>query len=65
MNSEVAKCVRTDGALYNLGWYLSWHPGEAEACLDGQFTADDLRSIADHMDEINAQDTRRLVNRSR
>jgi hypothetical protein len=39
-----------DGGLFDLGWYLSWTPGNNAAILDGRFTAADLRAIADHMD---------------
>lgn len=38
--------VDKDGGLYNLGWYLGWTPGESDATLDGQFTADDLEAVA-------------------
>jgi hypothetical protein len=41
--------AREDGSLYDLGWYLSWKPGDQTARLDGSFTADELTSIADHM----------------
>ncbi len=30
--------------------YLSWDSGDEEACLDGDFTAAQLRAIADFMD---------------
>lgn len=32
--------------LYNLGWYLSWTAGDADATLDGTFDADELEAIA-------------------
>lgn len=57
INDAVHKCIAADGGLYNLGWYLGWSVGEREAVLDGRFTADDLRSIAEHMDKMNAQAT--------
>lgn len=38
-----------DGRLFSLGWYLSWFPGDEYACLDGDFTADDLEAIAVNM----------------
>ena len=38
--------INPDGGLYNLGWYLGWPPGNADATLDGSFTADDLDAIA-------------------
>lgn len=40
-----------DGGLYSLGWYLSWSPTDVDACLDGQFTPDDLEAIAAYMRE--------------
>jgi hypothetical protein len=40
------KEVQGDGGLYSLGWYLAWTPGDLDATLDGQFTADDLEAIA-------------------
>lgn len=47
---HVAEAIQPDGGLFNLGWYLGWTPGDSEAVLDGRFTADELRAIADHMD---------------
>ena len=41
--------LRPDGVLYNLGWYLSWTPGDPSAVLDGNFTAEELQAIAEHM----------------
>ena len=37
--------IKEDG-LYSLGWYLGWTHGDADATLDGSFTADDLEAIA-------------------
>lgn len=47
----VKACVRPDGGLYDLGWYLGWTPHERAATLDGRFTAAELRAIADHMED--------------
>lgn len=55
MNDEVKSCLKEDGSLFSLGWYLSWTVGRNVACLDGDFTSSDLRSIADHMDETNGK----------
>lgn len=55
MTDAVKECVEADGGLYSLGWYLAWSAGETDARLDGDFTADDLRTIADHMDAVNAR----------
>lgn len=49
----IKEAVQPDGALYDLGWYLSWTPGDKEAVLDGRFTAEALRAIADHMEKVN------------
>jgi hypothetical protein len=35
-----------DGSLYSIGWYLNWDPGNKDADLDGQFSADQLEAIA-------------------
>jgi len=35
-----------DGGLFDLGWYLGWNKGNKTACLDGDFTADELEAIA-------------------
>lgn len=43
--------IKEDGSLYSLGWYLCWHRGMNTANLDGPFTAEELRAIADHMDK--------------
>ena len=42
-------CIKKDGGLYSLGWYLSWRIDDRTACLDGTFTAADLEAIASHM----------------
>lgn len=36
----------SDKQLHSLGWYLSVESGDAEATLDGTFTADQLEAIA-------------------
>jgi len=38
--------VRSDGSLYCLGRYLRYTPGDDTACLDADFTADELEAIA-------------------
>lgn len=57
MDPEIEKTIQADGGLYSLGWYLSWDVGEEKACLDGEFTPNQLRSIADHMDKMNGAHT--------
>jgi hypothetical protein len=56
---HVLDAIQEDNSLHDLGWYLSW-PYAADpklACLDGNFTADELEAIARHMrtygEEIN------------
>jgi hypothetical protein len=50
MDEDVQRAVQADGSLYDLGWYLSWTVGRKTAVLDGTFTSQQLRDIADHMD---------------
>jgi len=45
----VKDAIQPDGSLYDLGWYLSWIYGAESAVLDGEFTADELAEIAEHM----------------
>jgi hypothetical protein len=47
---DVRKAISEDGGLYDLGWYLGWTPEDDKACLDGWFSAEELRAIADHME---------------
>jgi hypothetical protein len=47
---NVRKTISPDGGLFSLGWYLGWVPGDEKATLDGEFTAAELRAIADHME---------------
>lgn len=49
MSQQVKDAIHEDGHLYDLGWYLCWWPDEEKACLDGEFTADELEAIANHM----------------
>lgn len=51
MNEEQARkilgdAIEGDNGLYSCGWYLAWSPHENTACLDGDFTAEDLEAIA-------------------
>lgn len=47
---RVADTVTDKGGLYDVGWYLRWITPDKQATLDGYFTADELRAIADYMD---------------
>ncbi len=38
--------VQPDYSLYCLGHYTHWTPGDKDATLDCQFTADELEAIA-------------------
>jgi hypothetical protein len=42
--------LQPDGGLYWLAGYLSWNVGDRKVTIDGDFTPDELRAIADHMD---------------
>jgi hypothetical protein len=50
--------VDDDGGLRDSLGCIEWSPDEAEAVLDGHFTADLLRRIADHMDAHRRWDGR-------
>ena len=42
--------LQPDGGLYWLAGYLSWNVGDRKVTIDGGYTAEELRAIADHMD---------------
>ena len=42
--------LQPDGGLYWLRGYLSWNVGGRRVTIDGDFTPDELRAIADHME---------------
>jgi len=46
--------LKPDGSLLRLLPYLRWNVGEETATLDGDYTAAELRAIADHMDAFRA-----------
>jgi len=53
MNEEKARTVladdiKDDDSIYNLGAYLAWPScgDKNTACLDGEFSADELEAIA-------------------
>jgi len=43
---DARNAIGNDDGLLNGGWYLVWSRGDKEACLDGDFTADELEAIA-------------------
>jgi hypothetical protein len=49
-----ALSVQHDGSLKDSSEYLNWFVGDRTATLDGDFTSDRLRAVADHMDRLNA-----------
>lgn len=53
IDPDVKAAIQKDGSLYCLGWYLSYTPPDQEATLDGEFTANQLRSIAQVMEDAN------------
>ncbi len=58
MTNTIDEVIQPGGGLYSLGWYLCWDVGSKTAILDGHFTADELRAVANHMDETNAKHDR-------
>ena len=45
--------LQPDGGLYWLAGYLSWNVGDRKVTIDGNYTAEELRAIADHMDRVS------------
>lgn len=64
MDPLIAKAVQDDGSLDDGLNFLAWHPGDEKATLDGEFTAAQLRDIADHMDRLNGRATAKEVGRA-
>jgi hypothetical protein len=58
MTENFEKAKLPDGKLYCLGWYISYHPRDKEAILDGEFTSEELFKIAQHMRWIESFDGR-------
>jgi hypothetical protein len=48
--SLIRRFTRRDGGLASLYPLVSWIPGETVVILDGEFSAAQLREMADHMD---------------
>jgi hypothetical protein len=42
--------LTSTGAIENEAPYVYWYPEDETAILDGEFTAAQLRAIADHME---------------
>lgn len=47
--------INEHGQLYISYPYCTWSPGDGDAVLDGDFSAEELRAIADHMDTWNSR----------
>lgn len=50
MNEEKAReilgaAIRPDNSLSSLGPYIGWAPGDADICLDADFTVDELEAL--------------------
>lgn len=43
--------IMPDNSLFDLGYYISWHMGAPKAILDGEFTAEQLHAVANHMEQ--------------
>ena len=56
LDENVKAALTPEGNLDSLGPYLSWTKGDDTATLDGEFTASELRSIADVMDGVKGTD---------
>ncbi len=56
MSTQLDRSRQSDGGLYLLGWYLAYTPGSKEAVLDGQFEADELIAIGEHMQWVESFD---------
>ena len=46
----IKNSLQPDGGLYWLAGYVSWNVGDRRVTIDGDFTPDELRAIADHME---------------
>ena len=51
MPEYLADAIQDDGSLYRIeGEYISWSLGNKTVHIDGLFTPEQLRAIADYMD---------------
>jgi hypothetical protein len=46
----IKNSLQPDGGLHWLAGYVSWNVGDRRVTIDGNFTPDELRAIADYMD---------------
>ena len=49
----IKESLQPDGGLYWLAGYVSWNVGDRRVTIDGNYTAEELRAIADHMDKLS------------
>ena len=49
----IKESLQPDGGLHWLAGYLSWNVGDRKVTIDGDYTAEELRAIADHMDKVS------------
>ena len=49
----IKESLQPDGGLYWLTGHVSWNVGDRRVTIDGGFTPDELRAIADHMERVS------------
>jgi len=45
----IGTSLKPDGSVHELGQYMYYRPGDLTACLDADFSADDLEALAVYM----------------
>ena len=53
MDKMIEDAKQDDGSLYRTNCYINWVVGDEEVCLDGDFTIQQLRDIANHMEQTH------------
>lgn len=61
MNKEKAleilkDCIKPNGGLYHLGWYMAWNIDDKDITLDGDFTLDELKAVVWYMEHMKETD---------
>ena len=46
----IKEAIQPDGGLHWLAGYVSWNVGDRKVTIDGDFTPDELRAIANHVE---------------
>jgi hypothetical protein len=49
----IKEAIQPDGGLHWLAGYVSWNVGDRRVTIDGDFTPDELRAIADHVERVS------------